>query len=334
MTKKAGQRLMKMKNNRIFILIESILAVLAIIFVAVMLHGNNKKALDKVAVVIQNSDDTQWAAFKYGLKMAAKDNKVEMFIVDTEGVMTAKNQKSLIEQEIDNGADAVIVQPVPGDDTQAMLKKIESHVPVMLADSTASRSKAKSELSTTEPNSYVMGKVLAKELLKDYSGNLTGKTLGIVSETEDSEASANRRKGFEDGVKNKGAAVVWSVTGSFGSDKDNSLGALPKADLVIALDDSSLTSAGECSATNDLHGAVVYGIGHSTEAIYYLDTDVVECLVVPDEFSAGYQSLTETAKCLQHHFRRTENKSVSYKVIRREELYSKENQELLFTMNQ
>ena len=64
---------------------------------------------------------------------------------------------------------------------------------------------------------------------------------------------------------------------------------------MAALDDNSLTAAGECSASNNLHGAVVYGIGNSTEAVYYLDTGSVECLVVPDEFNVGYQSLTEMA---------------------------------------
>ena len=53
-------------------------------------------------------------------------------------------------------------------------------------------------------------------------------------------------------------------------------------DFVIALDDNSLTAAGECAAANNLHGAIIYGIGNSTEAVYFLDTGAVECLVVPD----------------------------------------------------
>ena len=31
--------------------------------------------------------------------------------------------------------------------------------------------------------------------------------------------------------------------------------------------------------------------GNSTEAVYYLDTGIAGCLVVPDEFNVGYQSL-------------------------------------------
>lgn len=331
MTEKAGQL---MKNNRVFILVEAVLAIIAVILAAVMLHGNNQTEQDKIAVIIQNSDDNQWAAFKYGLKMAAADYKVEMFVVDTEGAMSAKSQRSMIKQEIDNGADAVIVQPAPGTETEKILKKIAKQVPVMLIGSSLSKGQTKSALSVAEPDNYAIGKALADSLLKDYSGNISGKTLGILAETKDSKVSADRRKGLDDGLKNKGASVIWSATSPAGTDKDSSLEILPAADLVVALDDDSLTEAGACAAANNLHGAVVYGVGHSTEAIYYLDIDAVGCLVIPDEFNIGYQSLAETAKTLQHPLRKAEDSLVSYKVMHRDELFSKENQKLLFTMNQ
>ena len=124
------------------------------------------------------------------------------------------------------------------------------------------------------------------------------------------------------------------MAGSFGSEEQRALEELPGVDLVVALDDMSLASAGQCAAANHLHGAVVYGIGNSTEAAYYLDTGNVECLVVPDEFNVGYQSLTEMAAGLQHHFREVRSRTADFTVIRREELFSEENQELLFTMSQ
>ena len=82
----------------------------------------------------------------------------------------------------------------------------------------------------------------------------------------------NRRQGFCDVLQETGVRILWDVAGSFGLEEQRSLEELPGADLVAALDDVSLTSAGQCAAANDLHGAVVYGIGTSTEAVYYLDT--------------------------------------------------------------
>ena len=46
--------------------------------------------------------------------MAAEDQEIEMFVVGTEGAMSAEDEKNVIEQEIDNGADALIIQPQQG----------------------------------------------------------------------------------------------------------------------------------------------------------------------------------------------------------------------------
>ena len=324
-----------MKNSkRVFILVEVVLALMVIVLLSIMLREDDEKALGKVSVIIQNSDDNQWAAFKYGLKMAAEDQRMEMFVVSTEDTMTVEEEKSAIEAEIDNGADAVIVQPVPGNDTEKMLEEIKKKVPVILVGCAAGENKETSVLPVVKPDNYAMGRALAEELLKDYNDNLEGKTLGILSETEGSEATFNREKGFLDALKDTSSDVRWSAAGSFDGEGAKSLEMKPRVDFVIALDDNSMTTAGEYSAARNLHGALVYGIGHSTEALYYLDTGFAECVVVPDEFNTGYRSLTEAAESLGHYENKMKDRTISYTVIRRDTLLSKENQEVLFTMSQ
>ena len=130
------QRIGKMKKSKkMFILIEAALAMAVIILAVIMFLGNNVNDRERVSVIVQNSDDSQWAAFKYGLKMAAEDQKIEMFVVGTEGAMSAEDEKNVIEQEIDNGADALIIQPAAGEDTEEMLKDISQRIPVLLVES-------------------------------------------------------------------------------------------------------------------------------------------------------------------------------------------------------
>lgn len=324
-----------MKNSKkVFILTESVLGILVIILAVVMLMGRNGKELHKVSVIVENSDDNQWAAFRYGLRMAAEDQEMEMSVVSTEGTMTLEEQQALAQQEIDNGADGIILQPVPGEDTEEMLKKIEKKVPVMLVESTASQEPQNSSFPVTQPDNYAMGKALGAELLKDCGDNLKGKTLGIISETPETQSAIDRERGFREALKGQGVKVSWSVAGTSEEGNTDPLGSLSKVDFVIALDDTSLTAAGEYSAANDLHGAIVYGIGNSTEAAYYLDTGAAQCLVVPDEFNVGYQSFQEVAEKLGHSLRKMEDRETDYTVIRRDTLFTKENQEILFTMSQ
>lgn len=322
-----------MKNSKkVFILTEAVLGVLVLILAVIMLLDRNGKEPYKVSVIIENSEDNQWAAFRYGLRMAAKDRQVEVSVVPTEGAMTLEEEQELIEQEIYNGADGVIVQPVPGSDTEEMLKKIEKKVPVMLVGSAAAKEGGET-FPVTQPDNYAMGQALAEELIRDCADNLRGKSLGIVSRTGDSQAVLDRTEGFREALKGCGTRISWNVEGIFGEGEET-LETLPKVDFVIALDDGSTTAAGEYAAANDLHGAIVYGIGNSTEAVYYLDTGRVQCLVVPDEFNVGYQSLEEMSGKLGHIFGKMEDRQTDHTVIRRDTLFTKENQELLFTMSQ
>lgn len=320
-----------MKNNkRVFIITEIVLAVLVVLVVIAMLREKNGEEKGKVSVVVQYSEDSQWAAFKYGLRMAAQDYKIEMSVVSTDGPLSADEEKKAIEGEIKNGADAVIVQPVPGADPAEILKKIEKKIPVVLVEDSLPG------IPSVTPDNYAIGRRLAEELLEDYNGKMNGRTLGIVCENEDSGIAGSRREGFLSAVEGRGASVAWSVSTPAREDgqEEDALEIQEKVDFVIALDDNSLILAGKTAAANDLHGALVYGIGNSTEAVYYLDTGVARCLIVPDDFSMGYQGLKAAAKSFCNLFWKPQDQTVSFTVLRRDNLFTKENQEILFTMSQ
>lgn len=313
-----------------FIFIEAVLGVMVLLLAFLMLREKNVDRSYQISVIVENADDKQWSAFKYGLKMAAEDKGAEMVMVSTGAALSQEEEKKLIEEEIKNGADGVIIQPVSGEDTQQILKKFSNKAEIMLIDDTLSDTE---EFPVIQPDAYAMGKALAEELLKDYGGNLEGKTLGILTGKE-SRSSAEKEKGFTETLKDTGAKLIWSDTKKPEIEGNTFWESKPEVDFIIALDDDSLTAAGEGAAANNLHGAIAYGIGNSTEAVYYLDTGAVECLVVPDMFHVGYESLTELVNKLEKGFYVDENPQISYTVMRKENLFSKENQEVIFTMSQ
>lgn len=313
-----------------FIFIEAVLGVMVLLLAFLMLREKNVDRSYQISVIVENADDKQWSAFKYGLKMAAEDKGAEMVMVSTGAALSQEEEKKLIEEEIKNGADGVIIQPVSGEDTQQILKKFSNKAEIMLIDDTLSDTE---EFPVIQPDAYAMGKALAEELLKDYGENLEGKTLGILTGKE-SRSSAEKEKGFTETLKDTGAKLIWSDTKKPEIEGNTFWESKPEVDFIIALDDDSLTAEGEGAAANNLHGAIVYGIGNSTEAVYYLDTGAVECLVVPDMFHVGYESLTELVNKLEKGFYEDENPQISYTVMRKENLFSKENQEVIFTMSQ
>lgn len=320
-----------MNNKKGFVLTEVILMIMAIGLALMMISGQNKKALDKVSVILENAGDSQWSALKYGLKMAAEEEGIELAVVDVEEGLDAEAQKKVFEREIEDGADALIVQPVLDKNDQEVLKKIEKRVPVMLVGYEAEKGETRYDLPVIKEDNYEMGQALAEEMLKDFEGNIEEKKIGLLLASTDSNMLSSRECGFKDALEDKNANILELSLDSLLDREENTES---KVDIVIALDDSNLTAIGEYLASSQPHGELLYGIGQSTEAIYYLDKGIAECVVVPDEFNVGYQSLSEVARKLDHYFENMKKQTVSYSVIRKETLFSKENQELLLTMSQ
>ena len=320
-----------MNNKKGFVLTEVILMIMVIGLALMMISGQNKKALDKVSVILENAGDSQWSALKYGLKMAAEEEGIELAVVDVEEGLDAEAQKKVFEREIEDGADALIVQPVLDKNDQEVLKKIEKRVPVMLVGYEAEKGETRYDLPVIKEDNYEMGQALAEEMLKDFEGNIEEKKIGLLLASTDSNMLSSRECGFKDALEDKNANILELSLDSLLDREEN---AESKVDIVIALDDSNLTAIGEYLASSQPHGELLYGIGQSTEAIYYLDKGIAECVVVPDEFNVGYQSLSEVARKLDHYFENMKKQTVSYSVIRKETLFSKENQELLLTMSQ
>lgn len=320
-----------MNNKKGFVLTEVILMIMVIGLALMMISGQNKKALDKVSVILENAGDSQWSALKYGLKMAAEEEGIELAVVDVEEGLDAEAQKKVLEREIEDGADALIVQPVLDKNDQEVLKKIEKRVPVMLVGYEAEKGETRYDLPVIKEDNYEMGQALAEEMLKDFEGNIEEKKIGLLLASTDSNMLSSRECGFKDALEDKNANILELSLDSLLDREENTES---KVDIVIALDDSNLTAIGEYLASSQPHGELLYGIGQSTEAIYYLDKGIAECVVVPDEFNVGYQSLSEVARKLNHYFENMKKQTVSYSVIRKETLFSKENQELLLTMSQ
>lgn len=320
-----------MNNKKGFVLTEVILMIMVIGLALMMISGQNKKALDKVSVILENAGDSQWSALKYGLKMAAEEEGIELAVVDVEEGLDAEAQKKVFEREIEDGADALIVQPVLDKNDQEVLKKIEKRVPVMLVGYEAEKGETRYDLPVIKEDNYEMGQALAEEMLKDFEGNIEEKKIGLLLASTDFNMLSSRECGFKDALEDKNANILELSLDSLLDREENTES---KVDIVIALDDSNLTAIGEYLASSQPHGELLYGIGQSTEAIYYLDKGIAECVVVPDEFNVGYQSLSEVARKLDHYFENMKKQTVSYSVIRKETLFSKENQELLLTMSQ
>ena len=174
-------------DRRFFWILEAILGVLVLLTIAVMFSGKGEK--DKIAVIVRNSDAEKWAQFISGVKAAASDAGVDIVIASTGGFSSLAEEGALIQQEIRSGADALILQPVPGEDEKELLQKAISGVPVILVHNDFEQETGEAGFPVIKADNYAMGETLAQMLLEDYAGTLEDKTIGIVNDRLKSEAA-------------------------------------------------------------------------------------------------------------------------------------------------
>lgn len=185
------------------------------------------------------------------------------------------------------------------------------------------------ELRIPDLDCIDMGKALADQVLSRYEKGIGNRTIGVLySPGENEELVEDCMEGFCEELSQNGATVSWKVMLALPSVEGEKIAMQERVDLIVAMDNDSLLAVANMADEGNLHGEILYGIGQCTDAIYYLDKGVVDCLIVPDVFLIGYQGFM-----LQHSPNYIKQK-IGYTVLTRKQLFSKENQMLIYTLSQ
>lgn len=330
------------KNKRTFIITELFLGILLVIVIGSIAYDKLNQKPERIAVVMADVDESHSAAFKYGMKMAASEYGVDVVMISRENLNNMSDEIDVIKQEINKKADAVVFKPAAEKITEETteeknlntLIQINKKTPIMIVGDQAGSECFKS-LNTVEYDQHSMGADLAQKLLTDNNGTLSGKKIGIYCENTESDACKKRIDGIKDTLSESGCDVMWTVSGVSDTGEKINLQSQRKVDIVLAIDDASVAYAAKEASDNNLQGALVYGIGNSTEAIYYLDSGWTEALITPDEFAAGYKSVVELVDILRGGKNPSiSGKTISYQLLTRKNLFDEENKKLLYAISQ
>ena len=123
-------------GKKTFVIIEAVLGILVILVLGFIIYKQNGHEPETIAVIIPDVDESEWSAFKYGLKMAAREYDTDVVIISKDNMETANEEIEIMNQEIAKGADAVIVKPIANRDGQQKLKQLEKSVPIMAVGDT------------------------------------------------------------------------------------------------------------------------------------------------------------------------------------------------------
>ena len=66
------------------------------------------------------------------------------------------------------------------------------------------------------------------------------------------------------------------------------------------------------------------------KALYYLDSGIVQSIVVPEDYMMGYQSVSDLAEFINRNRFLPKVQTVQHRIIHKDTLFAEENQEILF----
>jgi ribose transport system substrate-binding protein len=78
----------------------------------------------------------------------------------------------------------------------------------------------------------------------------------------------------------------------------------------------------------------LYGAGCSEKLVYYIDTDRIRSMILPNDYNMGYQAMNSISDKLNNRLNALEQQTISYSVVNKANLFRKENQQILFPVEQ
>ena len=269
-----------------------------------LLKSGDDRVQQRVSVIVEDSNNERWTAFRLGLDQAAAEYGVDVTFVTSNGFSSAEEQKNLIAQETASGTDALILSLYDSEETDI----VPGTMKLVFVETDGIRYNSAGTAAVIPPGAE-MGKALGEMILSD-SGLTT---------SEEGDGNMAPVSGGE-------APSVAVLTGNLRrySQKEMMRGL---AETVEAAGGTVWPMETEGKAPKR---AGLYGVGCSPSNISYLDQGVISGMVVPNEFSMGYQSLSQLSQCLSNDIPAMKDIEVGFTSVRSDEVHTKANEKLLF----
>lgn len=282
----------------------------------------------KVSVVVEDSSNARWTVFRLGLETAAKDKNVELNYIPTTDFADMKDEWNLIDN-IKGTTDGIILDPVSSEGMDEYYDPLSWELSLGFVNSDVEKgSQVDDNIILLAPDYEKIAQSLYSQIEEDLGGNLKGKKVVFYSIKQDQLATTILFNQLTESFERAGGKCLGLVSYKDLEKKEKS-----EADILIGLDDSSLLYlAKELSAKKkELH---LYGIGISESCVYYLDKNIIDGMIVVDDFNMGYESISRIAENIRNKYTEIHGLEVDYYMIRSDNVHDQKIENLLFPVIQ
>jgi ABC-type sugar transport system, periplasmic component len=320
---------MTRKRILIFTLVFLILAGSYLIYNRDHIIGKRNNNPYQISVITRGKSTESWTTIKLGIDQAAKDLNVEVSFVALSSENNAREQISLMQREISNGANAIVIAPANTADLKAPIEKARSSVPVVTMQSTVDTIK---NLPYISSDSFQLGKALAAKLVSNKKDD------GVIAILRNSMGCSNIRQRYLGVISALGSdsskVEYWDIPDDpqEAYDKVKSMLSSSSATTLVALDGATLEAAGKAER-DFMKGSdrrvQIYGLGRTNTVVSLLESQVINSIGVENEYNLGYLSIQSAVNRINRKSDDSNNR-INFAIVDHQNMYNSDNQRLLF----
>lgn len=265
------------KAMRTLLYVLSLMLALALLLFLMQSAASRESArVFDVSVIVPGSGE----AFAKGLDKASRDHSVDVHVASA-GALDAAAQTEQLRREIENGVDAIVLEPV--DDTVAdWLSKQKTAIPVICIGET--RRAERFAAGVTEDNEAI-GRLLGEAAARAAEA---GGAVAVFC-TPGKLAADMWYEALTDALVSAGVPFTsYLADGSLESYLDSD----PAASILIGLDPDVTKRLVENAAADDR----VFGVGTDSESLYQCASGRIEALAVWSDYELAYLGLSAAVK--------------------------------------
>lgn len=276
-----------MRNKKLFV--GFIVAVILLLTVETYIYINNtklKREPVKISFVLTGDNMDRWDNLTEGASTAALDEECLLDFVNSPVEYGLDGEIDLIERQLNDGADYVVVA---SSDYEAMKDYVKKN---LLSEKVIF---VKNGVFKQDKTSIMADDLSIAKDFSDYiKADDKGKKFIMVTTSEDINTKTLREsieKEFLDSNISVEYRLMSATSGTLNQSMYN-LGQSGLYDGFITLDFETMAAAAR--AQEKLNSKVlVYSIDNSKEAVYYLDSNVINAVAIKDDYSMGYLAVKE-----------------------------------------
>ena len=293
-----------------------------------LLKEEEPKPLYRISVVVEDSGSDRWTAFRLGVDQAAREYGMDVTFAATGSFDRAEDQKNLIGQEVLSGTQALILSAFDSEETITLLEGVPSGIPVILAETDGIRAEGP-DLAAVAPPGRDMGRDLGEMLL---GAGIEEPSVAVITRARERYLEMDMLEGLSETIRSAGGSLLVLSQGE--GDPETLVSLARGQDLIAVLDDALLVRTAALMEESGLKSGKLYGIGCSPAAVSELDRGTVSGMVIPNEFTMGYQSVALLYRRMSNDLPALGDLEVGYACVKSENVHDPDVEKLLFPLVQ